>query len=245
MYESLKSVIKKLFPNLLYAHEDTLRKVLTWKYRGNLHKCNICETNLSSFINRENGDQLCPRCGSVGRTRRLFSLLSEVSEYKRVLHFSPPKALKKRLQSFDNFDYKTTDYENEFEADYRYDITNIMCPDNQFDLIICYHVLEHIIKDIQAMTELYRVLDDEGQVYIQTPFSNGELMEDYSISSREDRLLHYGQADHVRIYTAEVLINRLRQVGFEVEILEYVESTENNHGYKLQEQVLVARKKLS
>ena len=242
MYEVLKSIAKKLFPSLLYSQEETLRKALAWKYRGNNYSCNICKTDLSSFINRINGDRLCPRCGSVGRTRRLFSILSDTEKPRRVLHFSPPKALKIKLQAFDLFQYKTTDYEGEFEADYSYDITNIDSPDNQFDLIICYHVLEHIEEDLKAISELYRILDKGGSVYIQTPFSEEKLFEDYSISSKEDRLLHYGQEDHVRIYTVEVLVARLQQLGFVVEIKKFSEELENYHGYKVQEDVLVAYK---
>lgn len=244
MYEVLKSIAKKLFPSLLITHEDTLRKVLAWKYRGNRYQCNICETKLSSFINRDNGDRLCPRCGSVGRTRRLFNLLSDSGNTKRVLHFSPPKALKRRLQSFSTYDYKTTDYEGEFEADYKYDITAIDSVDGQFDLIICYHVLEHIVDDLKAMSELYRVLAVGGQVFIQTPFKEGELFEDYSISSKADRLLHYGQDDHVRIYTVYVLIERLKRTGFHIERKTFTEKLDNYHGYKIEEQILIATKNM-
>lgn len=242
MYEVLKSIAKKLFPSLLTSQEETLRKLLAWRYKGTQYQCNICQTKLSSFINRENGDRLCPRCGSVGRTRRLFSILSDEGEIKRVLHFSPPKAMKKRLQSFASYRYETTDYEGEFEADHEYDITYIDNGSDQFDLIICYHVLEHIIEDSKAMSELYRILAKGGQVYIQTPFTKNVLFEDYSISSPEDRLLHYGQADHVRIYTYEVLVDRLRQVGFDVEVKEYAEAIDNYHGFKVEEQVLIAQK---
>ncbi len=242
MYEVLKSLAKKLFPSLLKSQEDSLRRLLAWKYRGKRYQCNICNTTLSTFINRENGDKLCPRCGSVGRTRRLFSILSDSGTTKRVLHFSPPKALKNRLQAFSTYLYKTTDYEGEFEADYHYDITAMDCSERQFDLIICYHVLEHIVKDIKAMSELYRVLDVGGIVYIQTPFTEGELYEDYTINSKESRLLHYGQADHVRIYTSDVLVDRLRTVGFDVEVKIYQEDLDNYHGYKVQENVLVAKK---
>ena len=242
MYEILKSIAKKIAPDLLYSQEETFRKVLAWKYRGSSYNCNICKTKLSSFIKRDNGDRLCPRCGSVGRTRRLFSLFSDSGKKMRVLHFSPPKALKNQLQTFDTFHYKTTDYEGEFEADYSYDITDIDCQSNQYDLIICYHVLEHIVQDSKAMSELYRILDQDGKVYIQTPFTNGMLMEDYSISSKKDRLIHYGQDDHVRIYNIQTIVERLEGVGFDVDVHEYKEKIENYNGYKVQEYVLIAQK---
>jgi ubiquinone/menaquinone biosynthesis C-methylase UbiE len=38
--------------------------------------------------------------------------------------------------------------------------TSVICPfeDNQYDVILCNHVLEHIPDDTKAMQELYRVL---------------------------------------------------------------------------------------
>jgi ubiquinone/menaquinone biosynthesis C-methylase UbiE len=36
--------------------------------------------------------------------------------------------------------------------------------DNQYDVILCNHVLEHIPDDTKAMQELYRVLKPGGMV---------------------------------------------------------------------------------
>ena len=38
------------------------------------------------------------------------------------------------------------------------DLTDLTFDDNKFDLIICYHVLEHIKNDTEAMKEIYLVL---------------------------------------------------------------------------------------
>ena len=48
-----------------------------------------------------------------------------------------------------------------------------------------------------------------------------EIYEDYSINTPELRLKHFGQKDHVRIYAAEGLENRLKDVGFKTEILQF------------------------
>jgi ubiquinone/menaquinone biosynthesis C-methylase UbiE len=37
--------------------------------------------------------------------------------------------------------------------------------DNQYDVILCNHVLEHIPDDTKAMQELYRVLKPGGPFY--------------------------------------------------------------------------------
>ena len=43
-------------------------------------------------------------------------------------------------------------------------------PSNYFDLVIIQAVLEHLIDPIQAISEIYRVLDSEGIVYSEVPF---------------------------------------------------------------------------
>jgi SAM-dependent methyltransferase len=40
--------------------------------------------------------------------------------------------------------------------------TSVICPLNQYDVILCNHVLEHIPDDTKAMQELYRVLKPGG-----------------------------------------------------------------------------------
>lgn len=68
------------------------------------------------------------------------------------------------------------------------------------------------------MSELYRVLKKNGTVLIQTPFKEGEIYEDYSIVTEKERLKHFGQEDHVRIYSVEGLETRLKETGFNTEI---------------------------
>ena len=110
-------------------------------------------------------------------------------------------------------------------ADVAYDITQIPEKENSFDLIICYHILEHVIEDVKAMKELHRVLKPNGTVLIQTPFKEGEIYEDYSITSEAERLLHFGQEDHVRIYSIDGLKKRLESVGFAVTVKQFEKDT--------------------
>jgi ubiquinone/menaquinone biosynthesis C-methylase UbiE len=42
------------------------------------------------------------------------------------------------------------------------DICDLPFEDNQYDVILCNHVLEHIPDDTKAMQELYRVLKPGG-----------------------------------------------------------------------------------
>ena len=159
------------------------------------------------------------------------------------MHFSPTRSLYRFMIDQKSIDYFSSDFENEFLAEYAFDITDINQQDHSFDLIICYHILEHIEEDLRAMKELFRVLKPDGKIYLQTPFKEGEIYEDGSIVSPEARELHFGQNDHVRIYSAKGLESRLRGVGFKVEIKQFFNFELNGYyGLKKDEIVLIASK---
>lgn len=243
MYRFLKSVAKHIIPQkALIANEERFRKLLIPFYRGRNHECNVCGTRLKKFAQLPNGDLICPVCGSISRARRLYTLLNE--EFMKpginVLDFSPFRILYKKWKKKTDINYFSTDFGTDFLADYKYDITNIDCKDENFDLIICYHILEHIIDDKLAMSELYRVLKKNGKVLIQTPFKEGEIYEDYSITTEEGRLEHFGQEDHVRIYSVSGLEKRLKSTGFEVEVRTF--AGDQFYGFSANEKVLVCRK---
>lgn len=243
MYNFLKSAVRKIIPRkILFENEERLRKILVPFYRGSNNKCNVCETKLRHFARLANGDQICPVCGSISRTRRLYKLLTEefLKENMEVLDFSPFRVLYRKWKQKNGIRYHATDFGNDFIADYRYDITRISCKDGSFDLIICYHILEHIIEDRKAMDELYRVLRKNGKTLIQTPFKEGETYEDDSIDTDEGRLKHFGQEDHVRIYSVEGLKSRLSEAGFQVEVKSF--SADSYYGFSGNEKVLVCTK---
>lgn len=243
MYTLLKSITKKIIPKkFLIENEEFIRKFLIPLYSGNKHECTICDTKLNHFAKLENGDLLCPVCGSLARTRRLFKLLEKdfLKPNMALLDFSPSRSLYRKMKAKLEISYYSTDFENEFLSDYHFDITKIDCADETFDLITCYHILEHIPNDIVAMKELYRVLKKNGVVLIQTPFKEGEIYEDEKIITSEDRLKHFGQEDHVRIYSALGLQKRLEEAGFsaEIKIFEYDEY----FGFTKSEKVIVCKK---
>ena len=227
MYKAVKKLALTIIPNgFLLKNELFLRSLFAQRYKGKNHTCVLCEHSLKKFIVLDDNDLLCPFCGSRGRTRRLFNTLTTQDLLVgSILHFSPSRSLYRILSKNKAIQYISTDYEDEFIAEHHYDITNIACPEHSFDLIICYHILEHIEDDQKAMQELYRVLKPGGICLVQTPFKEGDdIYEDFSITTKEGRLQAFGQDDHVRIYSVKGLTERLKKNNFtDVTIHNYTE----------------------
>ncbi len=226
MYKTLKKTIGKILPkSFIIKNELAFRYVFGVFQKGNSHQCTVCQHKLKSFITIENGDLLCPFCGSLSRTRRLWKLLNEDDVLcGKILHFSPSRSIYRKLKTLGSINYYSSDFDNEFLADYQFDITSIEQPNDTFDLIICYHILEHIKDDSQAMAELHRVLKPNGTMYIQTPFKEGDIYENNDIKTPEDRLQHFGQDDHVRIYSVDGLKTRLENEGFVIKVITFQKS---------------------
>lgn len=204
------------------------RFVLPLALRGNTVECPVCEKKFLTFLPfgyplRANAR--CPSCGSLERTRLCWLYLKNRSRFfnspQRILHIAPEKPLFERFEQIRHFDYCAAD---KFEPGYRYpaktinmDITSIQFPDNQFDFILCSHVLEHIPDDKRAMRELFRVLRPGGFGLLPVPIEKGRTVtyEDDSLTSPEDRAKAFGQADHVRSYGSDYP-DRLRKAGFMV-----------------------------
>lgn len=225
MYNSLKKIIHSVLPKkTIFKIEPYLRTGWSVLYIGSQYQCTICKTKFKKWIVIPNNDKVCPRCGSLSRDRRLWQLIEQNHLKKdiNVLDFSPSRSLF-RIWKKQNTSYIATDLSGDFISDNQYDITAIPEDENTFDLIICYHVLEHVIEDKAAMDELFRILKPTGTLLVQTPFKEGTIYEDYSITTKEERLKHFEQEDHVRIYSTEGLKKRLTESGFNVEIKQFKE----------------------
>jgi predicted SAM-dependent methyltransferase len=141
---------------------------------------------------------------------------TETSSVLKVLHFAPEQEFYKRFKKQTNIDYTTTDLLSPL-ADVKADICNLPFEDNQYDIIFCNHVLEHIPEDTKAMQELYRVLKPGGMGIFQIPqdLSRATTFSDDSIVDQKERAKIFGQYDHVRVYGRDYF-NKLRSIGFKV-----------------------------
>ncbi len=244
LYLNVKKTVSFVIPKkFLFKHEEKFRSLLYPFYKGSKHQCSICEKKLNTFSKTPTNDYLCPSCGSLQRNRRLWLLLKNefIKKNSTILDFSPSRCLYRKMKKISTVNYQSTDLSGDFIAENKFDITKITTEDDSYDLIICYHILEHIELDTLAMREMYRVLKLGGKILIQTPFKEGEIYENYRITSPKDRLNHFGQEDHVRIYSIGGLKKRLENTGFFIEIRTNFD--ENDYfGLDSNETILIASK---
>lgn len=204
------------------VHYHLKQAVKRLKYFGYKHKCPICNSRLNTFmpsgLYEKRPNSKCPICNSLERHRQLWLILNAKGylQNKTILHFAPEPCLKIKLSKIDSIEYRTSEYDINSISDFHYDIKAINAPDSSYDLIICSHVLEHIDNDMAAMEELYRILKNNGIALVQVPIQKDPSKTTYEnekIISEEERIYHFGQFDHVRIYGLDI-VNRFRSAGF-------------------------------
>jgi len=235
----LKALIRPLVPKkyrpVIKQTWFTLRSLL---YFGNQFICPCCSGHFRKFLPyRGRPNAICPRCGSAERHRLLWLYLKNKTNFfkdnLKVLHFAPQYILQKKIKSMPNIDYLSADLYSPL-AMVKMDITNIQYKDGSFDVILCCHVLEHIMNDRKAMRELFRVLKPGGWAIIQSPvdLKLDETFEDPNVVLPEDREHIFGNKGHVRIYGRDYK-DRLSQVGFNVKVDGYVKKLTDYKKYSL------------
>lgn len=230
----LKKIIKKIVPkSVLNLYASYLRYNEIRQNRGSVYFCPICKKSfnqLNQFGDPPRKNAMCFKCHSLERHRLLYWFLeTKINLFTSVknislLHFAPEVFLFNKITSTPGITYHPVDYDPAIyhkkgltEVNFT-DITNIPHSGNTFDLIICNHVLEHIPDDAKAISEIYRVLKPGGQALLMIPidFKRKKTYEDFSITSMEDRKIHFGQEDHVRWYAMD-FVERLKDAGFLVQ----------------------------
>jgi SAM-dependent methyltransferase len=206
-----------------------IRPFLAYFLKGSTYTDPIDGKSFKSFLPYGYGTQrnnvLSPSTLSLERHRLLWLYLKNETNFfsseKKVLHFAPEQAFYKRFKKMKHLDYVTTDLNSPL-ADVKADICNLPFKNDEFDMILCNHVLEHIPDDTKAMQELYRVMKVGGIGIFQIPqdLSRATTFQDNSITDKKERAKIFGQYDHVRIYGRDYF-NKLRSIGFKVEEVDY------------------------
>ncbi len=163
-----------------------------------------------------------------------------------VLHVAPEEGVQEKLRRLVGSSYVTLDASPSSTAAVHGDVTALPFESALFDLVICSHVLEHVVDDARALHEFERVLRPAGVALLMQPVHD-ELeatVEDRTVVSPRERRRAFGQSDHVRIYGRD-FESRVRSAGFTVSKLDYVaaldEATILEHELG-QEFIYVARK---
>lgn len=171
---------------------------------------------------KQRANALSPGTLSLERHRQMWLYLQNETQFftekLKVLHIAPEQEFLRRFKKMDNLDYTSADLFSPI-VDVKADILDLPFADNSFDVIVCNHVLEHIVDDRKAMSELYRVMKPGGWGILQVPMKNSleKTYEDFTITDPKERQKHFGQYDHVRWYGMDYF-DRLRSVGFQAEI---------------------------
>ena len=210
----------------------TVRPFLAFFLKGDTFIDPIDGKGFKSFLpygyGKQRNNVLSPSTLSLERHRLLWLYLKNETDFftanKSVLHFAPEQCFLNRFRNLKNLRYTTTDLESPI-SDVKADICNLPFKDNNYDIILCNHVLEHIPDDTKAIQELYRVMKPGGYGVFQIPQDLGlaTTFEDDTITDKAERAKIFGQYDHVRIYGRD-FFDKLRSFGFTVEEVDFTSS---------------------
>ena len=226
MKKIFKFILNTIPRPILIRLSIVARPILAFILKGNKFTDPIDGKSFRMFLPYGYGTQrnnvLSPSTLSLERHRLLWLYLQNETDFftatekKNILHFAPEQEFYKRFKKQKNIQYTTTDLFSPL-ADIKADICDLPFKDNEYDVIFCNHVLEHIPDDTKAMQELYRVLKPGGMAILQIPqnLNRATTFSDDSITDEKERAAIFGQYDHVRVYGRDYF-DKLRSIGFTV-----------------------------
>lgn len=226
-----KSILNTVPRPWLIKASYLVRPIIALALKGNTFTDPIDGKSFRKFLPYGYGKQrenaLSPSTLSLERHRLMWLFLKDETNFftstekLKVLHIAPEQCFLDIFKKQKNLVYTTSDLESPI-ADVKADICDLPFKDNEFDVVFCNHVLEHISDDTKAMQELFRVLKKGGFGIFQIPqdLARDKTFEDDTIIDRQERAKIFGQYDHVRVYGRDYF-NKLRAIGFEVDEVDY------------------------
>ncbi|MBB5336842.1 glycosyltransferase [Pectinatus brassicae] len=179
----------------------------------------------------------CPKCGATDRERAYAAwMIREIPSNKkiRILDIAPVRSLQKFiLKNYPLAEYRTGDFLRD-DVDYKLDIMNMyQIEDESIDFFICSHVLEHVSDDLKAMREFKRILKKDGKGILVAPINLNQkhIEEDPDCTDVGERWRRFGQEDHIRRYSKQGYMERLKMAGLEVQ-----EYTKKDFGRKVMQE---------
>ncbi len=210
--------------------------------RGGEYFCVFCEKRyrrfLSSGSNRPLFDKyevvgagkrrnvICPNCFSRHRARLLHLFFRDrtkiLTEPSRVLHIAPDPQLARTFLDAESVDYVCGGIDNRALMHLNpqtVDVTDIPFGDDEFDVVICNHVMTYVVDEARAFREMHRVLKPGGFAIPQTPIGLA-LSETLEMPAglevnRENTVKYCGHSGFVRLHGLDYA-ERIARFGFTV-----------------------------
>lgn len=217
---NFNKLLKNPKPYALSALKRVKRKFRAQFSKGSSVHCEICLWNGTRFFNGK-----CPKCNSLPRTRLIpFSLrhFNLIESDLKILHIAPNlneynyvKNTFKKIQFYDRLNIREVPHINLVQ-----DITKTDILNDTYDLVIVWHVLEHIVEDRKAASEIYRILKPKGNLLMSVPIypaGNLSTYEDPAIKYEDYEKIH-GHDDHCRSCGMDYY-KRFEDAGFSTQVL--------------------------
>jgi len=170
--------------------------------RGDKVNCEICDWNGKLFFKNK-----CPKCNSLARTRLIpFSLkhFNLKKENLNILHIAPNaneyNYMKKNFNKIIKYDCLNIVKGKNINLICDLTKTNTIIKSGSYDLIIIWHVFEHIKEDDKAITEIFRLLKNGGNLLVSVPIypkGNKFTIEVKKLDYKDYEKVH-GHYDHCR-----------------------------------------------
>ncbi len=195
-------------------------KVYVYLLKGDKVICGMCDWKGIRFP-----ESRCPKCMSLARTRLIpysikhFAL--PVSGIK-LLHVAPNLAEFGFVNKhFTNIEYDRLNIVKSDHINIVQDLTKTNIASDTYDLIIIWHVLEHIPDDQGAISEMKRMLKPDGRLLVCVPIhppGRVKTYEDDTIKSHDYGVVH-GHHDHCRSCGLDYY-ERFESLGFTTDSLD-------------------------
>ena len=208
----------------------------------NILMCSNCQLRqLSSFDhiteNHYKNSEMTYPSKPIQDVKRRIKRLENVIKGKDVLEFgsglgSFSFSAKDHVNSITAFDLDT-------QAKKIYDLNNVefysdlnKISSKKFDIILMFHVLEHLKNPVKTLENLKNILNNKGSIYIEVPNADDALLHTYCIPEFESFNAYSG---HLFSFTKNNLIKIAEKSGYTCTFVEQVQRYPlANHMYWLQ-----------
>tara|TARA_Y100001954_G_C15802697_1_gene601015 strand:- start:1696 stop:2217 length:522 start_codon:yes stop_codon:yes gene_type:complete len=138
----------------------------------------------------------------------------------KVLHIGPNRSEYYFVKTQLNPDiYDRADIDNNSYSNLKHDITKEGLKKNYYDLVLIWHVFEHIENDREAINQLSKTLSNNGRLVVSVPIypKNNAKTFEVKNTKREEYFELYGHEDHCRACGLDYW-KRFIENGFKLDI---------------------------